>query len=99
MNLFLFIAGSVVPSLVIALVATYVIRRRAAAWGLIDQPGERKIHTTPTPRGGGLAIWLGVVGAFAIAQLLLVLYDRVPAVAAIVPEFAREYLPGIWSQL
>ncbi len=97
-NLLLFLAGSVLPSLVVALVATYVIRSRAAAWGLIDQPGDRKVHTTPTPRGGGLAIWLGVVGTFAIAQLLLVLATNVPAVEALVPDFARPHLAGIWSQ-
>jgi UDP-GlcNAc:undecaprenyl-phosphate GlcNAc-1-phosphate transferase len=97
-NLLLFLAGSILPSLVVALLATYFIRANAAAWGLIDQPGERKVHTTPTPRGGGLAIWLGVVGTFAFAQLLLLLADKVPTVTAMVPEFARHYLPGIWSQ-
>ena len=97
-SLVLFIAGSIAPSLIIALLATYAIRRYAAAWGLIDQPGERKVHTTPTPRGGGLAIWLGVVGTFAVAQLVLWLTETMPAARAIVPEFAREYLPGIWSQ-
>ena len=25
---------------------------------IIDQPGERKVHTQPTPRGGGLAIFM-----------------------------------------
>ncbi len=97
-NLLLFLAGSILPSLIVALVATYVIRANAAAWGLMDLPGERKVHTTPTPRGGGLAIWLGVVGTFAIAQLLLVLATKVAAIEALMPEFARPHLPGIWSQ-
>lgn len=94
----LFIAGSILPSLFLALGATYVVRRYAAAWGLIDQPGERKVHTTPTPRGGGLAIWLSVVGTFAAAQLFLYLANNVPGLAALVPAFAREHLPGIWAQ-
>jgi UDP-GlcNAc:undecaprenyl-phosphate GlcNAc-1-phosphate transferase len=97
-NLLLFLAGSILPSLVIALLATYGVRRYAAAWGLIDQPGERKVHTTPTPRGGGLAIWLGVVGTFALGQLVLVLATSMPAVEALVPEFGRPHLAGIWSQ-
>lgn len=97
-SLLLFLAGSLLPSLLVVLLATYLIRVKAAAWGLIDLPGERKVHITPTPRGGGLAIWLGVVGTFAVAQLLLLLADKVPAVAAMVPEFAQQYLPGIWSQ-
>ena len=85
-SLFLFIAGSVLPSLLIALAATYLVRRNAAAWGLIDLPGERKIHTTPTPRGGGIAIWLGVVGAFACAQGALWLVSRDSNLAELVPE-------------
>ncbi|HEX7894321.1 MAG TPA: hypothetical protein VF447_09040, partial [Terriglobales bacterium] len=64
-SLLLFIAGSLLPSFIVALLATYVVRASAARWGLIDLPGERKVHVTPTPRGGGLAIWLGVVGTFA----------------------------------
>jgi len=97
-SLLLFVAGSVLPSLVVALFATYFVRRYAAAWGLIDQPGARKVHVAPTPRGGGLAIWLGVVGTFAIAQVLLLLADRVPAVSALAPDFVQPHLAGIWSQ-
>ena len=26
--------------------------------GLMDEPGERRVHVTPVPRAGGLAIWL-----------------------------------------
>ncbi len=40
-------------------------RRRA----LFDQPGQRRMHTVPTPRGGGIGI---VVAALAIAALLLI---------------------------
>lgn len=97
-SLLIFIAGSIVPSLLVALLATFVVRRSAARWGLIDQPSDRKVHATPTPRGGGLAIWLGVVGTFAIGQMLLLVAQRVPSFAALVPDFARPHLPGIWAQ-
>ena len=98
-SLFVFVAGSVAPSLIIALLATYFVRRHAANWGLIDQPGDRKVHTTPTPRGGGLAIWLGVIGTFALGMLGLWLVERVPAIKASVPDFAQPHLAGIWSQV
>ena len=26
--------------------------------GLMDEPGERRVHTTSVPRAGGLAIWI-----------------------------------------
>jgi UDP-GlcNAc:undecaprenyl-phosphate GlcNAc-1-phosphate transferase len=29
--------------------------------GLMNQPGERRVHTTPVPRAGGLAIWVTFV--------------------------------------
>jgi UDP-GlcNAc:undecaprenyl-phosphate GlcNAc-1-phosphate transferase len=93
-----FIAGSVLPGFLIALVATYGIRHFAASWGLMDLPGERKVHTAPTPRGGGLAIWLGVVATFALGQLFLLSADRMPAVGGLIPEFARPHLAGIWAQ-
>jgi UDP-GlcNAc:undecaprenyl-phosphate GlcNAc-1-phosphate transferase len=39
-------------------------------WGFVDQPGERKIHGSPTPRIGGLAVYLGFVGAI-LANFIL----------------------------
>lgn len=36
-----------------------LIRCWAPALGLLDLPGDRKVHVTPTPRGGGIAIFLG----------------------------------------
>ncbi|MEI6654715.1 MAG: hypothetical protein WCP45_08110 [Verrucomicrobiota bacterium] len=45
----------------------------APRWGLMDQPGERRIHTTAIPRAGGIAIWLSfllvVVGGLASGWL------------------------------
>ncbi|MHB0994821.1 MAG: MraY family glycosyltransferase [Elusimicrobiales bacterium] len=40
----------------------------ASAWlavriGAIDQPSERKVHTSPVPRIGGLAVYLGFMAA------------------------------------
>jgi UDP-GlcNAc:undecaprenyl-phosphate/decaprenyl-phosphate GlcNAc-1-phosphate transferase len=48
----------------IAYLSTPVFRKMALALNIVDMPGERKIHTTPTPLLGGLAIYLGVVGSF-----------------------------------
>ncbi len=41
-----------------------LIRRFAPALGLIDKPGERKIHQNPIPTGGGIGVWLGVLTPF-----------------------------------
>ncbi len=59
----------VVAALLLAMVVTMVsmplVRRLAVRMGAIDMPGvegtdsERHLHTTPTPRMGGLSIFLG----------------------------------------
>jgi UDP-GlcNAc:undecaprenyl-phosphate GlcNAc-1-phosphate transferase len=78
--------------------ATFVVRANAQRFGLIDLPGERKVHTTPTPRGGGVGIWLGVVGVFATGQLALVLVTKNAQLGAQVPEAFRLHLGGIAAQ-
>jgi UDP-GlcNAc:undecaprenyl-phosphate/decaprenyl-phosphate GlcNAc-1-phosphate transferase len=35
---------------------------------MVDHPAARKVHVTPTPLGGGLAIWLAVVMPLAGAE-------------------------------
>jgi UDP-GlcNAc:undecaprenyl-phosphate GlcNAc-1-phosphate transferase len=98
-SLLFFLAGTVLPGLVISLVAGYLVRSLAVRVGLVDRPNHRKVHTTPIPLGGGVAIWLGVVGFFALGQIALLLVDRSPPLAALVPAFAQPHLEGIWQQL
>ena len=54
------LAGFTIP-LVVSAAVVPVIRSLAPALGLIDQPGERKVHVQPTPRSGGIAVWLGMM--------------------------------------
>jgi UDP-GlcNAc:undecaprenyl-phosphate/decaprenyl-phosphate GlcNAc-1-phosphate transferase len=50
---------------------TPLVRRWATAWGAVDLPdGGRRIHQRPTPRLGGLAIYLAFLGALLCAPLL-----------------------------
>lgn len=62
----LIIAGA----LVIVLGSMPFVRRAALRWGFIAQPSARGVHTRPTPRLGGVAIYLGCIAA------LLVFSDR-----------------------
>jgi UDP-GlcNAc:undecaprenyl-phosphate/decaprenyl-phosphate GlcNAc-1-phosphate transferase len=48
-------------------VATAIVRRGAQRIGLVDVPGERKLHSVATPRLGGIAI----IFAFGFPLLLL----------------------------
>lgn len=38
--------------------------------GLVDQPSERKIHVHPTPRLGGVAVYLGFLGSVLFNSIL-----------------------------
>jgi UDP-GlcNAc:undecaprenyl-phosphate/decaprenyl-phosphate GlcNAc-1-phosphate transferase len=93
-NVLLFLAGSLLPSFVIALVATYLVRANAARFKLIDLPSERKVHSTPTPRGGGLAVWLGVIATFAVGQAVLWYAIKSSSSENLVPEFAHRHVSG-----
>ncbi len=54
----------------VSLALTPLARRLALRAGAIDLPDERRVHTTPTPRFGGLAIAAGVLLVAWAARLL-----------------------------
>lgn len=56
-----FILVSFLSSVLLSFLATPVIRALAPWLGLVDKPGFRKVHITPTPMGGGIAVFIGVV--------------------------------------
>ena len=66
-----FVLACTLPAFAVSVLTTAFVRKRAESWGLVDNPNARKMHKTPTPLGGGIGIWLGVVLPLAIAQLLL----------------------------
>lgn len=94
-----FLLGSLLPSLVLALVATGIMRWLSPRVGLIDQPNQRKVHTTPIPLGGGVGIWIGVIATFAAGHLALILVSLSPEWQQRIPEFALPHIPGIIAQL
>jgi UDP-GlcNAc:undecaprenyl-phosphate GlcNAc-1-phosphate transferase len=55
---------------IVAWALTPVARRLAIRAGAIDHPDERRIHTEPTPRYGGLAIAAAVLGVAWLARAL-----------------------------
>ena len=61
----------------IGALGTWLALRYALARALVDEPGERRSHSTPTPRGGGIAL----ATAIAIASTAMMI--RHPS--AIVP--------------
>jgi len=55
-------------SLAVSLSLTPPIRGLARRLGMVDQPDDRRIHTRPTPRAGGVAVFI----AFHVTVLLCV---------------------------
>ena len=45
----------------VSMVVTPLVRQSAGWLGLVDLPGDRKVHSTPTPMGGGIAVFAGLV--------------------------------------
>jgi UDP-GlcNAc:undecaprenyl-phosphate GlcNAc-1-phosphate transferase len=58
-----------------------VFGRVAAKWRIVDQPGERKVHSAPIPRIGGVAMAIGVLIA-ALLVIPLSISDRYFLIAA-----------------
>ncbi|MEZ6062063.1 MAG: MraY family glycosyltransferase [Planctomycetaceae bacterium] len=79
-----FLLVSFLAPFFIALVAAPVIRWIAPALGLVDQPGHRKVHVNPTPMGGGIAVFLGLVLPLATyAAVPSTVVSRVPSLSPV----------------
>jgi len=94
--------GGVLPWLVVAAVAaaaialatTPLVRRTAAATGLVDLPDRRRVNTRPVPRAGGLAVaaaFLVVASAFVVLDAAI---KAIPAPVFLEPEHLLALLVG-----
>ncbi|MDT5196649.1 MAG: UDP-GlcNAc:undecaprenyl-phosphate/decaprenyl-phosphate GlcNAc-phosphate transferase, partial [Mycobacterium sp.] len=55
---------------IITYFATGWVRALATRLGAVAYPRDRDVHTQPTPRMGGLAMYIGVVAAVLLASQL-----------------------------
>lgn len=83
-------------SLTVSGLVCRLVRGNATFLGLIDRPGERKIHSVPIPTGGGIGIGLGVLVPFALLQGVLFLVLGSENMIALVPELIRVHLEGLY---
>lgn len=56
-------AVTFVLALALTLLLTPIVRGMNRRMGMVDKPDARRINKVPIPRGGGLALFLGVVGS------------------------------------
>ncbi|MHB1296066.1 MAG: MraY family glycosyltransferase [Anaerolineae bacterium] len=82
-----------VSAFLLAVGMTPVVRKAAVRWGVVDRPNARKVHARPMPLMGGVAIYLGFMGA------LVVLGDRfyVQQVAGILLGATLCSFTGVWD--
>jgi UDP-GlcNAc:undecaprenyl-phosphate GlcNAc-1-phosphate transferase len=57
-------------------------RALARRWGVLDAPGPRKVHAAPTPRMGGLAVFLSFVAVVLLGYVLAPILAGRPEVQA-----------------
>jgi len=76
--MWLFIAGCLISAFWTSFLMTGLMRLISPRLGLIDKPAARKVHLVPTPLGGGIGIWCGVVFPLAVAQILVLLWLKNP---------------------
>ena len=58
-------------ALLTSLVLTPLTARWALRWGMMDAPGERKIHQRVMPRSGGVAIFIAFAGTLVVGAVAL----------------------------
>ncbi|MCK5167943.1 MAG: glycosyl transferase, partial [Rhodospirillaceae bacterium] len=62
-------------------ILTGALRQLLLKWNIFDHPNERSSHKTPTPRGGGLAVMIVVLGAWVLSPLAI---NEMPAIDLVV---------------
>ena len=53
-------------ALLATILLTPIVRELSRALGMVDKPDPRRINTVPIPRGGGLAIVIGLALSYGV---------------------------------
>ncbi len=93
--IWMFAVACSLPALAVSLLVTAGLRVAAPRWGLLDHPADRKVHRHPTPLGGGLGIWAGVVVPLAAVQITAWLVSRQEALPAWLPTELAAHVQGV----
>lgn len=90
-----FLAACLIPSFAVSCSVTGFMRWFSPRIGLIDQPAARKVHTSPTPLGGGVGIVAGFLLTTIAAHVAVWWLLRQPQLPAWFPEELRPHLTGV----
>lgn len=93
--MFAFIALCLGSACLVSWALTWAVRALAPRWGLIDQPAARKVHVQPTPLGGGVSIFLGVLLPLLAAQAVVSWLLTAESHPGWLPDSLWVHLPGV----
>lgn len=88
-------------SLALSLLLTPLVRNMAWRLGIVDQPDQhRKIHNSPIPRLGGVAIFAAVIGAYGLLLIVrltsgFIVLANLPLVLRLLPALAVVFGIGL----
>lgn len=91
----------VIVSLALSLVLTPLVRNLAWRLGIVDQPDQlRKIHSSPIPRLGGVAIFSAVICAYALLLIVRlssgrIVWENMPVAMRLFPALAVVFGIGL----
>ena len=91
-------------SALLVIFGTPIVTRIARAWGLVDKPGPRKVHSTPIPRIGGTAVALAtlvlLVPVFALDNTIGEAFRKVQVqVVTLLACGMVVFLMGLWDDV
>lgn len=94
----------ILVSFSMSLALTPFVRMAAMRLGAVDRPGGRKIHSVPTPRLGGLSIFLAVAVTVVMARglewimgdMILIHYE---SWLRVVPGACIVFVIGVWDDI
>ena len=64
---------TIILTAAVTFILSWAVWRLSLKYKLYPGIRERDVHKTPTPRLGGIAMFLGVLAAFAVSSLLALL--------------------------
>jgi len=87
---------TLLPAAVVSALSLYPVRAFARRLGLLDHPTGHSTHANSTPLGGGIGIWLGIIGTFAVGTVAIMVVLQSAEYQRLVPAELMPYLEGGW---
>jgi UDP-GlcNAc:undecaprenyl-phosphate GlcNAc-1-phosphate transferase len=90
-----------IVSCVLSLLLTPIVRNASLRLGLVDQPDQaRKFHIAPVPRLGGVAIFISVIGSYALLLAVrlssgTIVWEGLPLFVRLTPALAVIFGTGL----